>query len=125
MSPRGYRVLHRVPRLQSQQIHRLVASFGTLQGLLAATAADLQSVDGIGAPVGAATSGRDCHGSPNRPSTITTDATFQGVTIQGVMLNGSGVAAQPAELTDHRVRTRTDGLARRRAPRLGRRRRTT
>lgn len=49
MSPRGYRVLHRVPRLQTAQIHRLVGSFGTLQGLLAATAADIQSVDGIGA----------------------------------------------------------------------------
>ncbi len=48
MSPRGYRVLTRVPRLQFSQIHRLVGSFGTLQGLLAATAADLQSVDGIG-----------------------------------------------------------------------------
>ncbi|MDX5310375.1 MAG: DNA integrity scanning diadenylate cyclase DisA [Rhodococcus sp. (in: high G+C Gram-positive bacteria)] len=47
-SPRGYRVLHRVPRLQSSQIHRLVSSFGSLQGLLAATAADLQSVEGIG-----------------------------------------------------------------------------
>ncbi|MFD4368915.1 DNA integrity scanning diadenylate cyclase DisA [Rhodococcus sp. NPDC058521] len=48
MSPRGYRVLTRVPRLQFNQIHRLVGSFGTLQGLLAATAADLQSVEGIG-----------------------------------------------------------------------------
>ncbi|OAK55908.1 DNA integrity scanning protein DisA [Rhodococcoides kyotonense] len=48
MNPRGYRVLTRVPRLQFGQIHRLVGSFGTLQGLLAATAADLQSVDGIG-----------------------------------------------------------------------------
>lgn len=48
MSPRGYRVLTRVPRLQFMQIHRLVSSFGTLQGLLAATAGDLQSVDGIG-----------------------------------------------------------------------------
>ncbi|QNG17388.1 DNA integrity scanning protein DisA [Rhodococcus triatomae] len=48
MSPRGYRVLHRVPRLQFSQIHRLVGSFGTLQALLAATAADLQAVDGIG-----------------------------------------------------------------------------
>ncbi|WP_137723173.1 DNA integrity scanning diadenylate cyclase DisA [Prescottella subtropica] len=48
MSPRGYRILTRVPRLQFIQIHRLVGSFGTLQGLLAATAADLQSVDGIG-----------------------------------------------------------------------------
>lgn len=48
MSPRGYRVLNRVPRLQFGQVHRLVGSFGTLQALLAATAADLQSVEGIG-----------------------------------------------------------------------------
>ncbi|WP_072686866.1 DNA integrity scanning diadenylate cyclase DisA [Rhodococcus marinonascens] len=48
MSPRGYRVLTRVPRLQFDQIHGLVGSFGTLQSLLAATAADLESVDGIG-----------------------------------------------------------------------------
>ena len=48
MTPRGYRVLMRVPRLQFHQIHRLVGSFGTLQSLLAATAADLQSVEGIG-----------------------------------------------------------------------------
>ncbi|MEV0947467.1 DNA integrity scanning diadenylate cyclase DisA [Rhodococcus sp. NPDC049939] len=47
-SPRGYRVLTRVPRLQFDQIHSLVKSFGTLQELLAATAADLESVDGIG-----------------------------------------------------------------------------
>ncbi|AOW93587.1 DNA integrity scanning protein DisA [Rhodococcus sp. WMMA185] len=47
-SPRGYRVLTRVPRLQFDQIHGLVGSFGTLQSLLAATAADLESVDGIG-----------------------------------------------------------------------------
>ncbi|KAA0022023.1 DNA integrity scanning diadenylate cyclase DisA [Antrihabitans cavernicola] len=48
MSPRGYRVLARIPRLQPQQIDNLVDSFGTLQGLLAATSADLQIVDGIG-----------------------------------------------------------------------------
>jgi diadenylate cyclase len=48
MSPRGYRLLTRVPRLQFTQIHRLVGHFGTLQTLLAATAADLQSVEGIG-----------------------------------------------------------------------------
>ncbi|RVW06809.1 DNA integrity scanning diadenylate cyclase DisA [Rhodococcus spongiicola] len=48
MSPRGYRILTRVPRLQFMQINRLVSSFGTLQALLAATSADLQSVDGIG-----------------------------------------------------------------------------
>jgi diadenylate cyclase len=48
MSPRGYRLLTKIPRLQFGQIDRLVAAFGTLQGLLAATAADLQAVDSIG-----------------------------------------------------------------------------
>lgn len=48
MSPRGYRVLAKVPRLQTRQVDNLVGSFATLQGLLAATSADLQSVDGIG-----------------------------------------------------------------------------
>ncbi|MFZ2173085.1 MAG: DNA integrity scanning diadenylate cyclase DisA [Rhodococcus sp. (in: high G+C Gram-positive bacteria)] len=48
MNPRGYRVLTRVPRLQFGQIHRLIGSFGNLQSLLAATASDLQSVEGIG-----------------------------------------------------------------------------
>ncbi|MGL4306758.1 MAG: DNA integrity scanning diadenylate cyclase DisA [Mycobacteriaceae bacterium] len=48
MSPRGYRIMSRIPRLQFAHIDRLVRAFGSLQGLLAATAADLQSVDGIG-----------------------------------------------------------------------------
>ncbi|MEV0298122.1 DNA integrity scanning diadenylate cyclase DisA [Nocardia sp. NPDC050710] len=50
MRPRGYRVLTRIPRLHFAQIESLVGSFGTLQGLLAATTTDLQSVDGIGVP---------------------------------------------------------------------------
>ncbi|MDN5759009.1 MAG: DNA integrity scanning diadenylate cyclase DisA [Tomitella sp.] len=45
--PRGYRLLTRVPRLQYTQVDNLVESFGTLHELLAATAADLQSVDGV------------------------------------------------------------------------------
>lgn len=48
MSPRGYRLLTKIPRLQHLQIDKLVGSFGTLQDLLAATAADLQAVEGIG-----------------------------------------------------------------------------
>jgi diadenylate cyclase len=48
MSPRGYRLLARVPRLPRPVIARLVDSFGTLQPLLAATAEDLQTVDGVG-----------------------------------------------------------------------------
>ncbi len=50
MRPRGYRVLTRIPRLRFTHIESLVDSFGSLQGLLVATASDLQSVDGIGVP---------------------------------------------------------------------------
>lgn len=50
MRPRGYRVLTRIPRLRYTHIESLVDSFGSLQGLLAATAGDLQAVDGIGVP---------------------------------------------------------------------------
>ncbi len=84
MSPRGYRVLHRVPRLQTAQIHRLVGSFGTLQGLLAATAADIQSVD-ASAPCGPGTSAKDSRASRRHPSTVpSTENRDQA------MLNGSG-----------------------------------
>lgn len=48
MSPRGYRLLARISRLQFGHIDRLVRHFGTLQSLLASSAADLQSVEGIG-----------------------------------------------------------------------------
>ncbi|WP_083812577.1 DNA integrity scanning diadenylate cyclase DisA [Gordonia neofelifaecis] len=48
MSPRGYRLLARISRLQFGHIDRLVRHFGTLQSLLASSAADLESVEGIG-----------------------------------------------------------------------------
>jgi len=48
MSPRGYRLLSRVPRLPTAVLDRLVDTFGTLQALLAATADDLKRVDGVG-----------------------------------------------------------------------------
>jgi diadenylate cyclase len=47
-SPRGYRLLARVPRLPGAILERVVDHFGTLQKLLAATAEDLQAVDGVG-----------------------------------------------------------------------------
>jgi len=47
-SPRGYRLLATIPRLPPTVLDRLIAHFGNLQGLLAATAADLQAVDGVG-----------------------------------------------------------------------------
>jgi diadenylate cyclase len=48
MSPRGYRAMAGIPRLQFAHIDLLVRTFGTLQGLLAASASDLEKVEGIG-----------------------------------------------------------------------------
>jgi diadenylate cyclase len=48
VSPRGYRLLARVPRLPGTVVDRLVDHFGGLQKLLAATVDDLQAVDGVG-----------------------------------------------------------------------------
>jgi DNA integrity scanning protein DisA with diadenylate cyclase activity len=48
VSPRGYRLLARVPRLPSGIIDRLVDHFGGLQKLLAATVEDLLAVEGVG-----------------------------------------------------------------------------
>jgi diadenylate cyclase len=47
-SPRGYRLLARVPRMPGAILDRVVEHFGSLQKLLAATAEDLQVVDGVG-----------------------------------------------------------------------------
>ncbi len=48
LSPRGYRLLGRVPRLPEPVVQRLIEHFGSLQKLLAASIDDLQSVDGVG-----------------------------------------------------------------------------
>ncbi len=48
VSPRGYRLLARVPRLPRPLVDRLVEHFGSLQKLLAAGVEDLQAVEGIG-----------------------------------------------------------------------------
>lgn len=48
VSPRGYRLLARVPRLPTAVQLRLVEHFGSLQALMAATVDDLQDVDGLG-----------------------------------------------------------------------------
>jgi diadenylate cyclase len=50
LAPRGYRLLHRLPQLSDVLIERLVARFGSLPEILSASAAELESVDGIGAP---------------------------------------------------------------------------
>ena len=48
LSPRGYRLLGRVPRLPETVVERLIEHFGSLQKLLAASIDDLQSVEGVG-----------------------------------------------------------------------------
>jgi diadenylate cyclase len=48
VSPRGFRLLAKVPRLPGMVVDRLVDHFGSLQRLLGATVEDLQAVDGVG-----------------------------------------------------------------------------
>jgi diadenylate cyclase len=48
VSPRGYRLLAKVPRLPRLAVERLVLHFEGLQKLLAASVEDLQQVNGIG-----------------------------------------------------------------------------
>jgi len=48
VSPKGYRLLHKVPRLPVSIVERLVDHFGDLQKLLAANLDDLMTVDGVG-----------------------------------------------------------------------------
>jgi len=48
LSPRGYRLLAKVPRLPRLVVDRLVDHFGALQKLLTASIDDLQAVEGVG-----------------------------------------------------------------------------
>jgi diadenylate cyclase len=49
LSPRGYRVLRRIPMLPGTVANRLVERFGSLAALLQASEAQLDDVDGVGA----------------------------------------------------------------------------
>jgi diadenylate cyclase len=48
VTPRGYRLLAKVPRLPATVVERLVEHFGSLQKLLSASIDDLQTVEGVG-----------------------------------------------------------------------------
>src|SRR5438045_556590 len=48
VSPRGYRVLGRVPRLPKLVVAQIVVEFGGLDELLAATDSELEAVEGVG-----------------------------------------------------------------------------
>jgi diadenylate cyclase len=48
VSPRGYRLTAKIPRLPTAVLDRIVDHFGGLQKLLAAGIDDLQAVEGVG-----------------------------------------------------------------------------
>ena len=48
VSPRGFRILGRIPRLPRLVVQRIVAEFGGLEELLAASDGELETVDGVG-----------------------------------------------------------------------------
>ncbi len=48
VSPRGYRVLGRIPRLPKLVVQRIIQEFGGLEEVLAASDEDLEAVDGVG-----------------------------------------------------------------------------
>ena len=48
VSPRGFRILGRIPRLPKLVVQRIVDEFGGLEELLAATDQELEMVDGVG-----------------------------------------------------------------------------
>ena len=48
VSPRGYRILGRIPRLPKLVVSEIVREFGRLDEMLAATDAELETVEGVG-----------------------------------------------------------------------------
>src|SRR5438046_8720293 len=48
VSPRGYRILGRIPRLPKLVVTEIVRDFGRLDEMLAATDAELEGVEGVG-----------------------------------------------------------------------------
>ena len=48
VSPRGYRVLGRVPRIPKLVVQKIIHELGGLEEVLAASDADLEAVDGVG-----------------------------------------------------------------------------
>ncbi len=48
LSPRGYRLLAKIPRLPPSVMENIVRHFGSLQKILRATVDDLDEVEGVG-----------------------------------------------------------------------------
>ena len=48
VSPRGYRVLGRIPRIPKLVVQKIIQELGTLEDVVAASDAELEAVDGVG-----------------------------------------------------------------------------
>ena len=48
VSPRGYRVLGRIPRIPKLVVQKIIQELGGLEEVIAATDAELEAVDGVG-----------------------------------------------------------------------------
>ena len=48
VEPRGYRILHKLPRLPPTLIDRLVDRFSSFQSIMRASVGDLEQVEGVG-----------------------------------------------------------------------------
>ena len=48
VEPRGYRLLHRLPRFPEALVDRIVEHFAGLQRIMRTSVADLEEVDGVG-----------------------------------------------------------------------------
>lgn len=48
VSPRGYRILSKVPKMPSSVMEKVINAFGSLQGVCSATVTELDEVEGIG-----------------------------------------------------------------------------
>ena len=48
VSPRGYRVLGRIPRIPKLVVQKIIQELGTLEDVIAASDAELEAVDGVG-----------------------------------------------------------------------------
>jgi diadenylate cyclase len=48
VSPRGYRVLGRIPRIPKLVVQKIIHELGTLEDVIAASDGELEAVDGVG-----------------------------------------------------------------------------
>ena len=113
VSPRGFRLLAKVPRLPGPVVDRLVDHFGSLQHLLGATVEDLQAVDGVGDARARGPYARACRGWPRHPSLSGTCEPASCSRSVGLMVSANGAlsfwSSRAEQLIDLRIRCEHQG----------------